>query len=120
MNPDKQRIAIAEAHGWQFPKGNGANGPFVVKPNGAALWTNDDPMNVITALRWNRIPDYLNDVRARREAWNALTAAQKMTFGVQARRVALRHGVTVSVFEAELDHWPEIYLRTIGKWEDEA
>jgi hypothetical protein len=80
MTEEQQRIAIAEACGWVFPKGNGANGPFVIRPNGDHLWHNDNPVGVERALLWNYIPEYTRDLNAMHEAVRKLTDSQRAEF----------------------------------------
>ncbi len=109
MNKHTQRLAIAEFCKWTD-----------IRPV-----LDDDPETFGIDLVGKRnggrdyvpLPDYLNEVSARRDAWQSLSRLNKLTFAVYARQAAMRHGVCV--FEAALDHWPEILLRTIGKWEDE-
>lgn len=141
MNPNKQRIAIAEACGWKFetgekyiggmsivatnPTGKSANG-YV----GKAYRTND------SISGWDAkdgvyfkiedifkhpnhvvgpVPDYLNDLNAMHEAEKVLTNEQYDIF-------ALRLGPLTSMrrrqyISATATQRAEAFLRTIGKWE---
>lgn len=96
MTPEAQRITIAKACGLKrCPCGN----PACFMDSSGSV----------------ELPDYLNDLNARKSAWRPLTDAQKFLYRNMVSRVAAREGTWTE--EAEFEHWPEIFLRTIGKWE---
>lgn len=118
MSPEKQRIAIAEACGWKpydslkivpHPRGRGFMKCDAEHPNGYA----------------SNMPDYLNDPAAMREALMALPTDQKRAFAMElANLVGLPSiyefpptGYELFEFATATQHWPEAYLKTLGKWE---
>jgi hypothetical protein len=96
MNPDKQRIAIAEAcgitHGEPHPIDAG--------------WFDD------TDGGWRELPDYLADLNAMHEAEKVLTYEQldDYYFGLAKRMVRPFHATAAQRAEA--------FLCAIGKWEE--
>jgi hypothetical protein len=104
MNPERQRIAIAEACGWRLLTNN--------------RWTTPHG-------KYGDIPDYLNDLNAMHEAEKVLKSeAECARF---ARELALMvkgfaHdpflGVKSYIWHATAAQRAEAFLRTIGKWED--
>lgn len=111
MNPDKQRIAIAEACGWKK----------------SDLWAWDgqtcyehakhDPRTA------SQLPDYLNDLNAMHEAEKVLTEAQKVEY---ARHIFCAEQ---QAHEESDETWhrcvfataaqrAEAFLKAIGKWEE--
>ena len=105
MNPEAQRIAIAEACGWTFKEKDGQ------------LFSYDPASKVgITPHTWE-LPDYLNDL-------NAMHAAEKVLADT-VKREYIKQLVAV-VNESEWSKWPtahataaqraEAFLRTIGRW----
>lgn len=60
------------------------------------------------------IPDYRNDITARKAAWRGLTDEQKWSFRAWVAEIARRESIWAE--EAEFEFWPEIFLRTIGKY----
>lgn len=147
MNPNKQRIAIAEACGWKFetgekyiggmsivatnPTGKSANG-YV----GKAYRTND------SISGWDAkdgvyfkiedifkhpnhvvgpVPDYLNDL-------NAISEAEKTLYKGMINQEYWQKGygrftttlaeICVTPYSATAAQRAEAFLRTIGKWEE--
>ena len=112
MNPDKQRIVIAEACGWKW--WNPQDGfPFE--------WETPDGFK-----GYAYPPDYLNSLDAMHEAEKTLTDKQKMDYAefmddfIAPCITYNQHNHWSGVFEAM--HAPaslraEVFLRTIGKWE---
>ena len=88
MNPEQQRIAIAEACGWK----TGYRDPEA----------------------WHPLPDFLNDLNAMHEVENeVLTTAQMTTMSQYLhRRLGVLWGFATASQRAEA------FLRTIGKWEE--
>ena len=103
MNPEKQRIAIAEACGWQFiPEYyHGKDQPpefTTVTPDGRHLC--------------GYYPDYLNDLNAMHEAEKQLEAEDNHAYGCYCSELYEKYGNTVSLTAAQR---AEAFLRTIGK-----
>ena len=106
MNPEQQRIAIAEACGkWH------------------SGWPHEY-MNQADRLR--HIPDYLNDLNAMHEAEKVLTKANWGGYAAELYRItdAHNHGISpnhhwLAVAFSTATQRAEAFLRTIGKWEEE-
>ena len=102
MKPEKQRIAIAEACGWTEIsdwKAAGINGQHPTEP-----WT-------------DVIPDYPQDLNAMHEAEKVLTREQEKEYAYQLEAACcpLEYG-----WHATAAQRAEAFLKTIGKWEEEA
>ena len=105
MNPEQQRIAIAEACGkWH------------------SGWPHEY-MNQADRLR--HIPDYLNDLNAMHEAEKVLTKANWGGYAAELYRItdAHNHGISpnhhwLAVAFSTAAQRAEAFLRTIGKWEE--
>jgi hypothetical protein len=102
MTDEQQRIAIAEACGW----------------------TGFNPDNIpdciqYTARRsdgkWGLIPDYLNDLNAMNEAENQMELADLKSYCEM-----LCDWMEADWGRASAPIRAEAFLRTIGKWEEEA
>ena len=110
MNPEQQRIAIAEACGWRI-ESDGAN-TFVYSPNktsGTGYRMNDIRHPKIIKL----LPDYLNDLNAMHDAEGALNreSGYNETGGYGLYLVALDHDVS-----APAEERAEAFLRTLNLW----
>ena len=110
VNPEQQRIAIAEACGWNPPPeeiGNQTHG-------GGKFMSSEE-------WRQAHLPDYLNDLNAMHDAEKQLLATQfKRYHGVLVARV-----IGWSAYENEhvaihatAAQRAEAFLRTVGKWEE--
>ena len=120
MNPEQQRIAIAEACGWKL-KSNGLSPMW--------SWQNE---SLIHRIKWvahkvmasqGVLPDYLNDLNAMHDAENVLTDDQWPIYRDEIRLVVLGPIRTVSGWcksdiHATASQRAEAFLRTIGKWEE--
>jgi len=115
MKPKQQRIAIAEACGWQFiPEYyHGEDQPpefTTVTPDGKHLC--------------GYYPDYLNDLNDMHEAEKVLTEDQLSDYGAFLKgkdneTVSLytpEHREIAKVAMASADQRAEAFLRTINKW----
>ena len=93
MNPEQQRIAIAEACGWLKVHGHSVAG----------------------------IPDYLNDLNAMHDAedWipHHLSHIDYWQKGY-GRFQTLLAELTITPYSATASQRAEAFLRTIGKWEE--
>lgn len=121
MNPEQQRIAIAEACGW------------TAKEDKDGLWRAVDPSGNMTYTVWVSemnvwsagIPYYLSDLNAMHEAEKVLTPDTRPEYLCQLFDVATRgRSGLYPVDENYLSHHAtaaqraEAFLRTIGKWEE--
>ena len=110
MNPDSQRIAIAEACGWTECH------PATKTPHGffEAYGRKKLPCG---SRKDERLPDYLNDLNAMHQAEKVLGLMQRHHF---ANRVASSAdaGWGFKALHATAAMRAEAFLRTIGKWED--
>jgi hypothetical protein len=96
MNPEQQRIAIAEACGkWH------------------SGWPHEY-MNQADRLR--HIPDYLNDLNAMHEAEKLLVRLQWVSY-LRRLQTLCDESVTWPI-HATAAQRAEAFLRTIGKWEE--
>ena len=114
MNKEQQRIAIAEACGWQFiPE---------------YYHGKDDPPEFTTVTPDGRhlcgyYPDYLNDLNAMHEAWQTLTSNQKITYRGELAKICAREAPerdTCWLEDIAAEFAPEAFIRTLGLWEEEA
>ncbi len=104
MNTEKQRIAIAEACGW-------TQGYCPCGDEECGAWQSPRKDN------WEYLPDYLNDLNAMHEAEKVMKG-QKIDAYVTM--LCLKVQSTPSLWNATAAQRAEAFLRTIGKWEDEA
>lgn len=111
MSPEAQRIAIAEACGWESHE----------SPQG--VWYYYKPGTFPAgARRRDELPDYINDLNAVHEAENVLrgkSADDEQWVLWDLYRIALEEmaGRDDSI-HTTADQRSESFLRTIGKWED--
>lgn len=119
MNEQEQQIAIAEASKWKrgFVEENSFSSPGKlirldrwIDPNG---------------IPHRRLPDYLHDLNAMREALTSLTAAQQdvyacflgsITGGRSIDFGAKCVNATTAILFASAAQQAEAFLRAIGKW----
>lgn len=127
MNPEQQRIAIAEACGWK-----NADHPDVMKLKHGWVMPEKWCMNPNGELRFNHDrPDYLNDLNAMRGASDTLNDNQQWQFIQHLNEITRNkdHSDAEDWFIQNTD-WTwrmihataaqraEAFLRTIGKWEE--
>jgi hypothetical protein len=122
MNPEKQRIAIANACGWTF------------HPQCGWTWTNKCPEHGKQTIKsWlkgehsgekvfydSSLPDYLNDLNAMHEAEKTLSYNDKQKYLdilADAPRDDIYYTYVDSVF-ATAGQRAEAFLRTVGRWEE--
>ena len=130
MNPEQQRIAIAEACGW------------TAKEDKDGFWRAVDPSGNMTYTLWVSemnvwsagMPDVLNDLNAMHEAEETLDASQCAEYARQLMKHHPTYCVTVldnrfapteeiayqtyQLLHATAAQRAEAFLRTIGKWEE--
>jgi hypothetical protein len=105
MKPEQQRIAIAEACG------------IVSRDQWGPLYK--------TALGVVRVcPDYLNDLNAMHQAEMVLSRGEHYNqtggFGLYVQNLDLVRCGRKHLIEATAAERAEAFLRTVGKWEEEA
>ncbi len=102
MKPEKQRIAIAEACGFKCSEYSDELGQLV------AEFT----------------PDYLNDLNAMHQAEMVLSRGEHYNqtggFGLYVQNLDFVRCGRKHLIEATAAERAEAFLRTIGKWEEEA
>lgn len=108
MNPEKQRIAIAEFCGWRL------------RPYGDMLvWYNPQghACPIERGHRNDCIPDYINDLNAIHKAEKLLTDEQWLKYCKNLDQVVpyKRHAGNIHANAAQR---AEALLKTIGKWEE--
>lgn len=122
MNPEQQRIAIAEACGWveriygSWGEPNNPPDRFGVKHK---VWDDEDDL-----------PDYLNDLNAMHEAEEPMTDAQCQQYVHHLATVTGAYFENPMGTEPLINHFTcyhatayqraEAFLKTIGKWKEEA
>lgn len=113
MNPEQQRIAIAEACGWSH-KALCNETYWWHDENNKSLPLSDDGMRVC--------PDYLHDLNAMHEAESILNADQMVSYDYHLDLMVGngRQGLNIEYFlwSATATQRAEAFLRTIGKWEE--
>jgi hypothetical protein len=110
MSPDKQRIAIANALGYEWRQ---------VPDALYRAWYRGDRFIGSTS----DLPQWLNDLNAMHEAETALTEKQELFYLVKLS-AAMKESATIGwkaerTYRATAAQRAEAFLRTIGKWEDE-
>lgn len=118
MNPEKQRIAIAEFCGWKCsPPNRSWPQPYWTDPNSRVLKVESE------------LPDYLNDLNAMHEAETRLKPQQwriysdKLMVLVRDSDITLNGSNIESRYKtahATAAQRAEALLRTIGKWQDDT
>jgi len=125
MNPNKQRISIAEACGWVFMDGGNFSGIDYksVKPPHGLTCTMSHSAAILST------PDYLNDLNAMHEAEKAKEMAFDSDYAYWLAHVAVRDrglnedkldvgdGYQIALTSTAAQR-AEAFLRTIGKWEE--
>jgi hypothetical protein len=105
MTPEKQRIAIAEACGWN------SKSDFQINANLRyhVTWVESENRGFF-------IPDYLNDLNAMHEAEKLLTNVQWSIYAPKLCLITNQRPATYYC-HATAAQRAEAFLRTIGKWE---
>jgi hypothetical protein len=104
MSPEAQRIAIAEACGWEH-----------IVFNRGWIKAGDGKTQCV-------IPDYLNDLNAMHEAEEVMTEMQRCDYSNHLYDLARRHQEVTEKWRylsMSAAQRAEAFLRTLGKWEDE-
>ena len=114
MNPEAQRIAIAEACGWgvlRLSCGFYAKHKTEVRISISAA----SARATQTEAMCDRVPDYLNDLNAMHEAEKVLSVREKQNYISTLRNICVVAGCWPET--ATADQRAEAFLRTLGKWE---
>jgi hypothetical protein len=118
MKPELQRIAIAEACGWVMTTEQ-------VEHTQWTEWTETRKFWVSPHGKRGELPDYLNDLNAMHEAEKVLTQQQRIEYVRELGYIWTgRNDRAIPnwwfVHDATATQRAEAFLRTIGKWEEEA
>jgi len=113
MSPEKQRIAIAEACGWDFDPveghGWGSRGRWAKSPKSEHL------------VFANSVPDYLNDLNAMHEA--VMSCREHLdSYPMNLRRIIraeMPDGDDIDYYHATAAQRAEAFLKTLNKWTDQ-
>ena len=112
MNPEQQRIAIAEACGWR------CTAEF---KEAIACWIRPNGMSHQTEL----LPNYINDLNAMHEAEKVLAHDQMIDYSRHVGKLVTSYlpasraaWMDFRLINATAAQRAEAFLRTIGKWEE--
>ena len=120
MDPNAQRLAVAELRGWKFSKIPGEFRYVAISPTGEAYHANFGNISFL--------PDFLNDLNA---VWDAeaaalLTEQQCAAYSTHLCGIVKGfpsdpfHGVHNYMWHANAAQRSEALLRTCGKWVEEG
>lgn len=115
MSPDKQRLAIAEACGWQAPFQLGWLRDFGPWPGLLCPFCGTDPSGDRSP-----VPDFCADLNAMHEAEETLQESQLFTYSNELYDLAVEHQLKTGKWRylsMTAAQRAEAFLRTIGKWE---
>jgi len=101
MKPELQRIAIAEACGWERCSGGGSCG----------VWKTPTGINPQNTNEFKILPDYLNDLNAMHDAENTLDKNQEAMY---YDRLCAISGVMA--YRATAAQRAEAFLKTLNLW----
>jgi len=103
VNPEQQRIAIAEACGWKLVTDNPEYEPYWEDPKGNMVAVNNGV---------HRFPDYLNNLNAMHEAEKMLESNQEQSY------FELLHDIAgnLKFYRATAAQRAEAFLKTLNLW----
>ncbi len=103
MNPEQQRIAIAEACGWKLVTDNPEYEPYWEDPKGNMVAVNNGV---------HRFPDYLNNLNAMHEAEKMLESNQEQSY------FELLHDIAgnLKFYRATAAQRAEAFLKAFNLW----
>jgi len=107
MNPEQQRIAIAEICGWRLVEDNPDYEPYWEDPKGNMI---------AVGFATHRVPDYLSDLNAMREAILSLSLEEQCSVCECLRKEILKFNAPTITASAE--QLAEAFLRTVGRWKE--
>jgi hypothetical protein len=123
MSPEKQRIAIAEACGWEWKK----YGDTMAWYNGSMKWVRAVCGICPDIVPVDPLPDYINDINTSQDLIKHLqnlgyecTLIFRSDIGVTFKAVRDRdyHAVAVTRKKPASEIIAEVFLKTIGLWKD--
>ena len=119
MTPEAQRIAIANHCGTPDAKWWCPRCQMVVPPHAVTYEEHHEGCG--TEMETTDGPDYLNDLNACHEMENHLTSEQQEEYDYQLSEIcAPITGESWMKIHATAAQRGEAFLKTIGKWKDEA
>jgi hypothetical protein len=121
MNKEKQRIAIAEACGWKDIKDTNHES-VDISSRSISYWSGltGVPPEFIHYENRIRIPGYLSDLNAMHEAEKVLTRDQLDTYLFELHEIIGHNHIERYAVTATAAQRAEAFLKTIGKWWEEA
>lgn len=128
MNPERQRVAIAEACGFEHWDAGGTGVVYLRRPTAAQreYWLScGDKVTEkrVTQALTDEVPDYLNDLNAMHEVEKVLDDGIQDAGSLRYKYADQIYRVTVpnnqQPFRATAPQRAEAFLRTIEKWEGE-
>lgn len=116
MSPEAQRIAIAEACGWQKnPDGGKWKSPYA---RSFYTWRREYSHGIHTFINDCHLPDYLNDLNAMHEAEKVLTQVQDYHYRTDALPRVCGEGSGLMAITSTAAQRAEAFLRTLNLWDD--
>ena len=120
MNPEKQRIAIAEKCGWRFvPEHDRMSPGGHEQISYPESWINPDGEDDV-------LPDYLNDLNAMHDAEKVLDEKQQVWYLQKLSQIRLRQGISGTIARvidkttfATATQRAEAFLRATGLWTED-
>lgn len=114
MSPEKQRIAVAETQGWTNVHRS--------QKTSVSLFDKLIGQHPSESIH---VPDYLSDLNAMWEVEGTLNAGLRVDFEAELMRILdvsslIEVGEGFMLAHATAAQRAEAFLRTAGKWEDEA
>jgi hypothetical protein len=115
MNPEAQRIAIAEACGAKWRRfASCAIIRLTFKDSDDSVEC-EKPSRVVFS---NTVPDYTNSLDAMHEAEETLTDHQRMLMYHAITKILRRHKSELPAWRSTAPQRAEAFLKTLGKWKD--
>jgi hypothetical protein len=111
MNPEQQRIVIAEICGWRLVDDN---------PDFYPYWEDPEGNMIAVGFASHRLPDYLADLNAIHEAEKTLSCNDKQKYLdilADAPREDIYYTWADSVFATAAQR-AEAFLRAVGRWKE--
>jgi len=108
MNPEQQRIAIAEICGWRLVEDD---------PDFYPYWEDPEGNMIAVGFATHRVPDYLSDLNAMHEAEKTFqdNATLWHKYASIIDNDYVNQPYTIGATAAQR---AEAFLRTVGRWEE--